>query len=168
MADTPKSTFRRYKYTAEFVAGGSIGEFTNISGLELGYSTIPYRTGDDENLIPEQLYGRPITSPIEFSRGVLLNSTTEDPAYGLLLANLDQGDTEGASLGNVKITVLAPPTQSTTRTNISYVIKSPKVVHLRTADLDALDDGSVLLETMTLVHKGIERYDGTNLTVGIK
>lgn len=166
---------RSFRFYAEFKATSSpvfndkittgwTGGFTNISGLNITTQSIQYREGG-YNTTVHQVPGMTTFSPITFQRGVLDgNDQAITWMRGLFAAASGDGLSATGSAKsfrvNVDIYVMDHPNAGPTDTNtpvMGFRVHNAWITSLNYTDLNA-NDGSLLFESMQLVHEGLSVF----------
>lgn len=155
--------------TSPAIAGtstGWVGGFTNISGLNVTTQAIQYREGG-YNTTVHQIPGMTTFSPITLQRGVLYGNDQAITWMRSLFAAAAGDGIGGVNLSekktfrmDVKIYVMDHPNASASDKNLpkmGFKIHNAWLSGLNYTDLNA-NDGSLLFESMSLVHEGLSAF----------
>lgn len=144
---------------------GWVGGFTNISGLNVTTQAIQYREGG-YNTTVHQVPGMTTFSPITLQRGVLYGNDQAITWMRSLFAAAGGDGLGGVNLSdkktfrmNVKIYVMDHPNagQNNNVPKMGFFIHNAWLSGLNYTDLNA-NDGSLLFESMSLVHEGLSVF----------
>jgi phage tail-like protein len=146
------------------LSSGWVGGFTNVTGLRINTQNITYREGG-YNTTVHQMPGMTTFDPVAFTRGVLYgNDQALTWMRGLFAAAAGSGlNPAGGANRNfrVDITIQVNDHPNTDASNdvpkMAFKIHNAFITGLSYTDLDATT-GSILFESMTLVHEGLSVF----------